>query len=98
MSQRGEFLLGQNYPNPFNPTTTIQYTVGVVSLQPSVVIDVRLAVFDLLGREISTLVNGRKTPGRYAAKFDASGLPTGVYIYRLTAGQHVESRAMVLIK
>jgi hypothetical protein len=86
-----EFVLENNYPNPFNPATVVRYQLSVVS-------DVRLAIYDLLGREISTLVNGRKTPGRYEVTFDASGLSTGVYIYRLTAAQHVESRKMVLVR
>jgi beta-1,2-mannobiose phosphorylase / 1,2-beta-oligomannan phosphorylase len=82
--QQGEELpthysLGQNYPNPFNPTTGITYQVPGAS-------DVKLVVYDLLGREVAVLVNERKTPGRYEVKFDGNGLASGVYLYRLTAG------------
>ena len=74
-----EFSLLQNYPNPFNPTTEISYQVPVAST-------VRLAVYDLLGREVAVLVNERKAPGSYEVKFDGSSLSSGVYIYRLQAG------------
>jgi photosystem II stability/assembly factor-like uncharacterized protein len=87
----GTFALAQNYPNPFNPKT-------VVSFQTSVVSDVRLVVYDLLGREVAVLMNDRKMPGKYDIEFDASGLSSGVYFYRLTAGHFVECRKMVLMK
>ncbi len=90
--------LFQNYPNPFNPET-------VVSFQLSVASDVRLAVYDLLGREIAVLVDDRKGAGRYEVRFrahssgtQATDLPSGVYLYRLTTGGHVESRRMVLLR
>ena len=80
----GDFRLDQNYPNPFNPSTTIGYSVGVVSHQSSVASSrVLLAVYDLLGREVTVLVDEKKEPGSYEVKFDASGLPSGVYLYRL---------------
>jgi len=85
------FLLSQNYPNPFNPTTVIRYQVPEVS-------QVRLGVYDILGREIAVPVNEKKAPGSYEVKFDGSGLSSGVYVYRLTSGQHVESRRMMLVK
>jgi hypothetical protein len=87
----GHFLLLQNYPNPFNPKTGIRYQVSGVR-------DVKLSVFDLLGREVAVLVNERKAPGSYEVTFDASALASGVYICRLTAGAFVQSRKMVLIK
>jgi hypothetical protein len=59
---------------------------------------VKLVVFDLLGREVAVLVNERKAPGSYEATFDANGLASGVYVYRLTAGSFVQSRKMVLVK
>jgi Zn-dependent M28 family amino/carboxypeptidase len=90
--------LDQNYPNPFNPSTTIAYTVGGVGLQASGFRDVRLVVHDVLGREVALLVNERKAPGRYEVEFDASGLASGIYFYRLTAGKFVETRKMVLLK
>jgi hypothetical protein len=60
--------------------------------------DVKLSVFDLLGREVAVLVNEKKAPGSYEVKFDASGLPSGVYLYRLTAGIFVQSRKMIVVK
>jgi hypothetical protein len=83
--------LEQNYPNPFNPTT-------VVSFQLSAVSDVRLVVYDLLGREVETLVNEKKQPGSYTAAFDGTRLASGVYLVRLKAGDHIEIRKMVLTK
>jgi glucuronoarabinoxylan endo-1,4-beta-xylanase len=86
-----EFVLHQNYPNPFNPRT-------VVSSQLPVASQVRLVVYDLLGREVAVLVDERRAAGSYRDTFDASGFASGVYIYRLSAGSFVESRKMVLIK
>jgi gluconolactonase len=85
------FELQGNYPNPFNPTTGIRYQVSGVSV-------VNLVVYDLLGRELAVLVNERKAPGSYEVKFDASGLASGVYVCRMTAGLFVQSRRMVLVK
>jgi chitinase len=87
----GEFRLAQNFPNPFNPTT-------VVSSQLSVVSDVTIKIYDLLGREVATLVNERRAPGQYHDTFDATGLASGVYVYRMTAGAFVQSKTMVLLK
>ena len=85
------FSLSQNYPNPFNPTTGIRFQVSGVS-------DVRLSVYDLLGREVAVLVNERKAPGSYEVNFDATRLASGVYLYRLSAGQFVQSRKMIVVK
>jgi hypothetical protein len=85
------YALEQNYPNPFNPTT-------VVSSQLPVASHVRLVVYDLLGREVAVLANERRAAGSYRDSFDGTGLASGLYIYRLTAGQYVESRKMILIK
>jgi len=85
------FALEQNYPNPFNPNTTIKYELPKSSM-------VRLSVYDILGREVSVLVSERKNAGSYEVKFDAPGLATGVYIYRLTAGSFVQTRRMLLLK
>jgi hypothetical protein len=93
--------LEQNYPNPFNPTTTIRFSIaGVVALSGSEgpATKVRLAVYDLLGREVAVLVDGNKDPGTYEAKWDATRYPSGVYIYRLSAGGYTETRRMVLLK
>jgi hypothetical protein len=86
-----EFALKQNYPNPFNPRT-------VVSSQLPVASNVKLVVYDVLGREVTVLVNERRVAGRYQDTFDGSRLASGVYIYRLNAGSFVQSRAMVLVK
>ncbi len=85
------FVLEQNYPNPFNPKTAIRFQVPGVSY-------VKLLVFDLLGREVTTLVSAQKTAGSYEVSFDGSGLATGVYIYRLTAGSFAQARKMIVLK
>jgi hypothetical protein len=85
------FALEQNFPNPFNPRTGVRFQVAGVS-------DVKITVHDVLGREVAVLVNEKKQPGTYEAQFDASGLATGVYIYRLKAGSFVQSRTMLLLK
>ncbi len=84
--------LEQNYPNPFNPVTTITYLTPRQS-------SVRLEVFDVMGRKVTTLVdNERQTPGRYTVRFDASSLASGVYFYRLTVGNTVQTRKLTLLK
>jgi hypothetical protein len=85
------FALGQNYPNPFNPKTVVSYQLPVVS-------NVRLEVYDLLGREVALLVNERQAAGSYNVTFDAGRLASGTYLYRITAGQFVQTRKMVLLK
>jgi hypothetical protein len=90
-----DYRLAQNYPNPFNPATVITYQVPVVSRQSSVV---SLKVYDLLGREVATLVNEAKQPGTYQVRFDGSRLTSGVYVYRLSTGSVQETRRMVLVK
>lgn len=86
-----QFSLMQNYPNPFNPTTEISYQLSESSF-------VTLKVYDILGREVATLVNGHQSPGMHNVTFDASRLPTGVYFYRLDAGTHVATRKMLMLK
>lgn len=86
-----EFALAQNYPNPFNPTTVIAYQLPTAS-------DVKLELFDVLGRKISTLVNAKQSAGYYAYALNASGLATGIYFYRLQAGNFVQTRKMLLVK
>jgi hypothetical protein len=85
------FGLLQNYPNPFNPTTVIGCQLPMTS-------DVKLVVYDLLGREVSVLVNERKDSGVYDVKFDGSNLASGVYFYRLQAGTFVETKKLLLIR
>jgi Secretion system C-terminal sorting domain/Domain of unknown function (DUF362) len=86
-----EYLLGQNYPNPFNPSTTIKYELPRSSM-------VTLSVFDMLGREVSVLVNERRGAGVYEARFESSYLASGVYFYRLQAGEFVQSRKMLILR
>ncbi|MBU1039165.1 T9SS type A sorting domain-containing protein [Patescibacteria group bacterium] len=86
-----EFQLYQNYPNPFNPTTNIQYSLP----EPA---EVSLIIYDMLGREVVTMVNEYKNAGVHNVKFDASSLSTGVYIYRIVAGKFVETKKMTLMK
>ncbi len=85
------FALAQNAPNPFNPTTAISYQLSAVS-------QVRLDVFDALGRRVRTLVNATQTAGSHSATFDAAGLPSGIYTYRLTVGSRTVSRQMTVAK
>ncbi|MCX6133203.1 MAG: GxGYxYP family putative glycoside hydrolase [Ignavibacteriales bacterium] len=84
-----QYELSQNYPNPFNPTTTIGYALPKQSL-------VTLTIYDLLGREIETLVSKELPPGYYTAKW-AANVPSGVYIYRIRAGEYVASKKMILL-
>jgi photosystem II stability/assembly factor-like uncharacterized protein len=86
-----EFALEQNYPNPFNPTTYIKYSLPEGT-------HVKLTVYDLLGNEVETLVDGNKPAGTYTAKFNGANLTSGIYIYRLQAGDFVSTKRMVLIK
>jgi len=83
--------LSQNYPNPFNPTTTIRFSVGTYG-------HMSLRVYDLLGREVATLVNERLLPGRYTRQWDAIGLSSGVYYYRLSANGVVQTRKLLLLR
>ena len=92
------FGLEQNYPNPFNPTTTIGYTIAGTGHEVLGTGRVKLAVYDLLGREVALLVNESKSPGDYSLQFDGSTLGSGVYYYRLEAGGSVATRSMVLLK
>ncbi len=85
------FSLNQNYPNPFNPVTTIKYSLPENTF-------VSIKVFDLLGREVTQLVNTQKSSGNHEVKFDARHLPSGVYLYTLKSGSYVETRKMILTK
>ena len=85
------YALHQNYPNPFNPETTIHYELPEAE-------QVTLRIFDTLGRVVAVLVDGPRAAGRYDVTFDASGLPSGVYLYQIRAGTFVESRRLVLLK
>ena len=85
------FSLGQNYPNPFNPTTTISFALPSRSL-------VTLKVFDLLGREVATIVSGEMSAGNYSKQWNASKFASGVYFYRLEAGSYTETKKLLLLK
>ena len=85
------FELSQNYPNPFNPSTNIEFTIPVSS-------NVQLTVFNLLGQKVATLIDGRMNSGKHIARFDARSLASGVYFYRLQAGDFTLQRKMTLIK
>lgn len=86
-----EYNLSQNYPNPFNPVTTISYQIKEQGL-------VQLIVYDLLGSEVATIVNQTKSEGEYSVNFDASNLPSGVYIYSLRVNDFVQNNKMTLLK
>lgn len=85
------FYLGQNYPNPFNPTTDLDYGVTKSG-------HVTLKVYNLLGREVAVLVNGERSPGVYTAVFDGAKLPSGLYLYKLTTPEGVQTRKMMLMR
>ncbi len=86
-----KFVLDQNYPNPFNPATTIQYTIPVTE-------KVVLTVYNILGQEVATLVNEVQNPGTHQVTFDAAQLSSGVYLYRLTAGDYTNIKKMLFVK
>ncbi|HMQ99840.1 MAG TPA: T9SS type A sorting domain-containing protein, partial [Ignavibacteria bacterium] len=85
------YSLMQNYPNPFNPVTNITFAMPVAG-------NVELKIYDILGKEVASLVSGNLTAGTHVVPFDASALASGVYIYKLTSGSFIDSKKMVLIK
>jgi hypothetical protein len=90
------YYLYQNYPNPFNPNTIIKYSIP--SNVKGDMSNVKLVIYDIIGKEIATLVNEKQSPGTYVVTFDASGLPSGIYLYTITTGDFKESKKMLLIK
>jgi hypothetical protein len=95
------FILEQNYPNPFNPSTNIIYTVPNIETGSAPFL--QLKVYDIIGNELTTLVNEQKPPGVYKVEFDGNGLPSGLYIYKLqviaqNGGSFTQSRKMILLK
>jgi hypothetical protein len=86
-----DYSLSQNYPNPFNPTTKINFDIPKQSY-------VKLVIYDLLGMEVSTLVNSQLNPGRYSAEWNGSDLASGMYFYKIEAGSFSQIKKMVLIK
>ena len=85
------YNLSQNYPNPFNPSTVISYQLPVIGF-------VTLKVYDILGREVATLVNEEKPAGEYEVEFNGTNLPSGIYFYQIKAGNYSETKKMVLLK
>jgi len=85
-----EYALCQNFPNPFNPTTTIRYTIARSG-------HVRLDILNVLGQTVRELVGQTQEAGNYNVTFDATDLPSGIYLYRLRAGEMVQTRKMVLL-
>ena len=85
------YILSNNYPNPFNPSTTIRYSIPELSF-------VKLKVYDVLGNEIGTIVNEEKPAGEYEVEFNAKDLTSGIYFYKLIAGNYVETKKMLLLK
>ena len=86
-----KFLVMQNYPNPFNPSTRINYSIPQSE-------NVTLIIFNVLGRQITTLVNQEKPAGNYTVEFNGSNLPSGVYFYQIQAGSFMETKKMLLLK
>ncbi|MCW8811703.1 MAG: T9SS type A sorting domain-containing protein, partial [Ignavibacteriaceae bacterium] len=86
-----EFSLNQNYPNPFNPSTTIEYIIPESG-------NVKLVVYNSIGEEVTTLVNNYKEAGNYKINFYAAGLPSGLYLYKLSAGNFSAVKKMVILK
>ncbi len=85
------YSLYQNYPNPFNPSTTIRFSI----IKPELV---RIKIYDILGREVQTLVNEFKQVGNYEVQFDAAGLASGIYLYRIESGSFIQTKKMILLK
>jgi hypothetical protein len=86
-----KYSLSQNFPNPFNPSTKIEYSIPKSGL-------VTIKVYDILGKGIATLVNEIQSPGTYSVDFNGAELPSGIYFYRLQAGNYTETKQMILIK
>ena len=86
-----DFFLEQNYPNPFNPATNINYSIPIEAL-------IIIKIYDLLGNEITTLVNEMKAPGEYSIKLSANGMTSGVYYCRMIAGDFISTRKLILLK
>jgi hypothetical protein len=84
-------LLSQNYPNPFNPTTTINFSIPKSGF-------VTIKVYDVLGREVTTLVSQELSAGNYKQQWNANRMPSGIYFYRLQSGSFTETKKLILLK
>ncbi|MCW9066052.1 MAG: T9SS type A sorting domain-containing protein, partial [Ignavibacteriaceae bacterium] len=94
-----QFSLDQNYPNPFNPSTKIKYSVpSVIASETKQSQLVTLKVYDILGNQVATLINEEKPSGEYEVDFDAAGLSSGIYFYKLQAGSFVATKKMILLR
>ncbi len=90
-----EFMLGQNYPNPFNSVTSLKFKIPAVGQSSRTV---TIKIFDLLGREIKTLVNEKLNPGTYEVRFDAGNMPSGIYFYRMESEKFSDTKNLILLK
>ena len=90
------FVLQQNYPNPFNPSTTIKYEIPGQARNDNVLVQLR--VYDILGREVATLVNSKQKAGYYEINWNAANNSSGVYFYKIQAGDFVDTKKMILMK
>ncbi|RJP64834.1 MAG: T9SS C-terminal target domain-containing protein [Ignavibacteriales bacterium] len=93
-----DFYLSQNYPNPFNPSTTINYSIPVETLRATSLQHVTIKVYDVLGREVATLVDEEKPAGNYEITFNANKLSSGIYYYRIISNGFIESKKMTFLK
>ncbi|MFZ1289590.1 MAG: glucoamylase family protein [Melioribacteraceae bacterium] len=93
-----KFNLEQNYPNPFNPITTIQYSIPNVASSFSSSNNVKIIIYDVLGKIVKILVNENQRPGNYEIEFNAENLASGIYYYSLRAGNFIETKKMILVK
>ena len=99
-----QFVLYQNYPNPFNPITKIRYTISTLPVSSPLIKKrtkegfITLKIYDVLGKEVATLVNEEKSAGTYEVEFNGSDLPSGVYFYRLQAGNFIDTKKFILLK
>ncbi|NOX17073.1 MAG: T9SS type A sorting domain-containing protein [Chlorobi bacterium] len=97
-NNRNGYRLYQNYPNPFNPTTTIEYSIPFVGNANFAYPTVTLKIYDILGSEITTLVNEKQHTGNYSIRFNATNLSSGIYFYSLQIGEFTETKKMIFLK
>lgn len=93
-----DYRLEQNFPNPFNPDTTIKFSIPKTASKNEAMQNVSLKIYDILGRQVASLINESKYPGSYQVKFNAGNLPSGSYFYELIAGNFTQTKKMILMK